>query len=401
MSAIYNGLDRVVRIGASLLTFFCMSKFYEFEVFGYYAFVYTISASICLIGHFGLEQLSPKLFSKETDSLTEVFLAKSIFSIPLLIVSLIVFKVIDFNVSFVFYFVVMIAAFFNYNSLIFNYLNQKGQIKNQLKITAITFVISGFIKSYAILLSSEYWLVLGILLDSLVPVMLFAWKSSLSLHIFKFLNSTFTLIAANAKTLMFLALSTLFIQMNLRLDSIMLNWLMTNQTELSLYSMALRLNDVAAVIVSVFVTAKSPLIFNAASDRTAIIYYKNLSFQIFIIVTSMLAINIFLGAYFISFVFGDLYLNSVYILSILLLSTLFGGISSVSALILVRTGLARSRMLAVMIALFVNLILSSSLIPVFQSIGSAVSNVVSNFVSMAIAVFAVLLMSRKSVDFSK
>lgn len=374
-------LIRIIKIGQSILTFFIMAGLIDKSEFGYYAFSYSIALSMVVLSYFGSEQYGLKTLAKSHLFIGRLLCTKLTFSIVFVVIFLCSSNYLFPGVSD--FFVVCLSVFilFNFELLIFNYFNVLNRLDLLVKNITTTFLITSGIKFYSLWLGNSEALYFSMALDSIIPFILFYFIALNSNHL-SFRKSTLSKFHSFFKKhqlkLFLLFLSTLLIQINIRVDSYFVSVYLGGK-ELSSYSMALKFNEVFAVLVSSNIALYSPSFYRSQSVLGLVGIARKIlivTFSLYVIAsTSLFLMFDIVNNYLLS---GEYY-ESKRIILILFVGTFFSGVSTIISMWYIYNGREASKTKRVLISLLINITLSYFLIPRFGVVGAAFVNLVINF----------------------
>jgi len=272
-------LIRVLKMTQSLLTFFIMAKLFGEEELGFYIYSFSIALSLIVLSYFGSEQLSLKLLSKSHLFIGRLIFLKFLFSIFTVTIYIYLIKnniVLDGDVSSAFVFFMCFYIIFNFELLIFTYFNTQGKLNVSLFSLSISFFITTSLKLFSLFYEQKNILYASISLDAGIPFFIFC---SYIYH-----NEHRLLLSINVRKLMFfikrnytqlvsLFIAALLIQINIRVDSYFVANFLGGES-LSNYSVAIKFNEVLAILISSIVALYSPTFFkcNSKKELTIVIY---------------------------------------------------------------------------------------------------------------------------------
>ncbi len=374
-------LIRFVKIGQSILTFFIMASILGKEDFGYYAFNYAIALSMIVLSYFGSEQYGLKALTKSKLFIGRLLVLKFLFSLVFSVLYLLISKLLTPDVRSFYVLLVVVHILFNFELLIFNYLNSMNRLDLLARNILISFFLSSIIKLYSLWLDDLDYLYIAIALDAIIPFLLFCYVSfgfgHLSLND-KVLSKFSLFFKRHRKKLFFLFLATILVQINIRLDSYFVS-VYLGGSQLSSYSIALKFNEVFAVLISSTIALYSPRFFRAVnSHELSVIARKIMLITLILYFFSMLIVFSLYGLIN-DYLLSGLYSEARNVIFILFSGTLFGGFSSIISMWYIYNGRESSKTKRVFCSLLINIILSMLLIPALGMIGAAIVSLIINF----------------------
>lgn len=393
VQALYNLIDRFLKITSGLATFVAMGKIYPIDVFGFYALVFSIAMSVSILTYVGLEQYSQKLLSIDYKHLYLISSIKFIVTVPIALLYFISVNFFIEEVGLLFSISMLFYVSFNFNTLIFNYLNQLRAYKMQVSISLITFVVTLPLKFLAVNYNFEGLLCISVVLDVVIPFVIYLYlivdlKDSQVYGIANFLKE-------HRKFIVPVFLSSVIVQINLRAESALLAKFMENTSDLSVYSLALRVADVVAVVISVLIATQTPLLYGIKTYSETISKFYKVVLSIVLFSFCVLTANYAIGGYVISSVFGVDYILVPYILNFIVLGMMLGGVSSLASIILIKYNYATWRLFSVLIGLLSTITFGVLLIPKFNLDGAAFTYVLSNMLMVVLSLYAVFTYKKR------
>lgn len=378
-------LIRGLKIGQSILTFFVMSKLFELYEFGYYAYAYSIALSLIVLSYFGSEQFGLKLLAKKPVFIGRLLLLKTIFSFVLSGFYFFFINNIVEGLETLFVFSMCLYIMCNYELLIFTYYNVVGKLDLLLINLLTSFLITTAIKFYSLIYFDKTFLYLAMFFDGAIPLFIFYIYLVKNNHLLIFrlrVKSFLSFFRTYYKVFIPLFIATLLVQLNIRIDSFFVSTYLGGE-ELSNYSIALKFNELFAILVSSTIAVYSPVFFRCKCVEALTSVISKIV-KLITIIYFISSIFIFLFYVEIDFYFFDSkYSEATEIILVLFLSTFFGGISSLVSLWYIYHGEEVSKARRVFLALILNLLLSLYLIPIMGVVGAALVNLIVS-VSLAI-----------------
>ncbi|OZQ83608.1 polysaccharide biosynthesis protein [Paenibacillus sp. VTT E-133291] len=191
----------------------------------------------------------------------------------------------------------------------------------------------------------------------------------------------------------YLILSGLMITLYMRLDQVMLGYMMDTKDELGIYSASARIAEMWYFVPMAVITSFRPVIMKKKNDEVGfldslqrlyqIIAWMGILFGIFIILLSKPIILI---------LYGTDYLDAAKILSVSVWAGTFAMLGSARSIWLVCQGLQKFTLAYTFGGLIVNVILNYLFIPIYGALGAAVATLASQF----FANIVVLLLFKKT-----
>jgi O-antigen/teichoic acid export membrane protein len=375
-------LIRGVKICQSLFTFYLLTTLFDKQTFGYYAYTYSIAMSFVVLSYFGSEQLGPKLLAKSQLFIGRLVVLKLFFTLILVVIFYSLVQSLYSVTTSDFILTLCVYMLFNMELLIFSYFNIRNKLSILMLITLGTFILTSIVKGLTLIDGKQEFLYLGIVGDVAIPLVTFLFylynNNSLSFDVKKtkfFYQRFFSNLAP-------LFLAAFLIQVNIRVDSYFISSFVGGEA-LSTYSIALKVNEVFAVLVSSTIAYFSPALFRSKNN----IQLNLVIFKVLKIISSLLIIAIIctfgLYDYVNQFVFDGEYSDVKKVLLILFVSTFFGSMSALVGLWFIYYKREKSKLKRILFALLLNLLISFLLIPTFGILGASITSLIVNF-SLAI-----------------
>lgn len=373
-------IERALRVISSVASFYFLSLFFSSDHFGYYAFVLAVSYSFSLLSYLGFDQLYPKYFAEKTLSLTNSLLFKFFVSLLFSLVFLLLF--VGYNkVDVAYVGALTISILLNNNSLIFSYYNSASKVSTLVLNTFISFFISLVLKIYAVEQENVYILYSSFVFEFFIGLIIFSIKECNLRELFSLLRirEGLEFVKINFKSIFYVFLSVLIIQINIRVDSFFIS-IYRSGVELSNYSLAIKINEVFAVVVSSFIATYLPRIYSSSNSFNAFLVVKKVIIIILLLTFFVSFLSYCFADYFITLFFDENYSLVASILSILVFCTCFGGISSVFGAFLIYQNKEKSRLLRVFLVTLTNIVLCYLLVMIYGVYGAALAGMISSFI---------------------
>lgn len=373
-------LERFLRVISSVISFYFLSLFHDSGSFGYYAFLLAISYSFTLLSYFGLDQLLPKYYANKVFDLSSSISLKFLFSLLFSLLFFLLFRDYE-SVDQSFVVLISLSILFNFNSLFFSFYNNCEKISDLFFVSFTSFAFSLLAKVYAFYSGEVLVLYFSFFLEFLVGFVIFFIKtcSFSDFNVRKNLESICKFLSENYSSIILVFVSVLFIQINIRTDSLIISLFGTG-VELSNYSLSLKLNEVFAVFISSLIASVLPRLYSSASSLEALMVVKKIVVNIFIITCFISVLSFLFVDYFVSIFFDEGYSSVGGILSILVFSTCFGGISSLFGAFLIYQKREKSRLFRVVAVTISNLLLCYILVHQYGVYGVAFAGAISSFI---------------------
>jgi O-antigen/teichoic acid export membrane protein len=179
-----------------------------------------------------------------------------------------------------------------------------------------------------------------------------------------------------------LIFSGFLVTVYMKIDQVMINH-MLGSYEVGIYSAAVQLSELWYFIPVVICSSIFPAILNA-KKQSQVIYYKRMKHLYFIMFWFSFFISIvmsFIGAYIISFLYGDDYYESTSVLYIHIWASIFVFIGVSNSKYMLAEGFQRLTLIGTLIGGIVNVALNLYLIPLYGVSGAAWSTLISYMLS--------------------
>lgn len=190
-----------------------------------------------------------------------------------------------------------------------------------------------------------------------------------------------------AKSLLFaswpMILSGFALMVQAKVDQVMLGQLVGDR-EVAYYNSALRIVEAAAVFAIILKSSFMPHIMNSRKQSEDLFWGKLQKFyQLNAVVSVPICLCLILGSYPIIFMtFGDAYLPSTVVLSVMALRIIFTHLGAARGIFLLSEDLLRYSALTMIVGTLVNIGLNYFLIPSFGGVGATVASLISFFITI-------------------
>lgn len=379
-NAVYILNERAIKVVSGFLSFYFLTLFFGADELGYYSFIMSLSYSFALLSYFGFDQLYPKYFAAKDITIHQSIFIKLFISILFIIVFWIISKSYD-KVDNYFLLFLSAAIFFNINSLIFAYFNNEGNVKELFYITVFVFIVSLLLKILSFYVFNKILLFFAFFIDSFGSFVLFLFKIGVAPRgwMENILKPSVSFIMRNKGGIFIVFMTTLVIQFNIRVDSYILS-IYKDGIELSNYSLALKFNEVFAVLISSIIASFLPVVYKCESSKSALVIVK----KVIIILLSLTLLSTILIYYIVGdlivLIFGQDYELAGELLIFLVFSSFFGGASSIIGVFFIFLKKELSRLYRVMMITISNVVLCLVFVEKYGAYGIAISSVISSLV---------------------
>jgi O-antigen/teichoic acid export membrane protein len=262
----------------------------------------------------------------------------------------------------------------------------ESQVQSKYTVWAQTgtFLLFAILKVALILyeapLASFAWLILGeAIVIALALVLIMGWRGK-SLSKLRF-------DICRAKTLLRdswpLLLSGMVLMVQGRIDQIMLGQ-MVGDLQVGYYSVALRMIETASMTAMMLHSSFLPSLVSA-KKRSEKLYLERLEafYGLNIIVSLFIGVPIAIfSPWIIQILYGEAYLPSALIMSIMTIRLLFAHIGLTRGIYLLNENLLKFSALTMVIGTVVNIILNIFMIPIFLAVGATFASLISFFVTI-------------------
>lgn len=194
----------------------------------------------------------------------------------------------------------------------------------------------------------------------------------------------------------YIMLSGLMITLFTRMDQLMLGYMMPTQTELGVYSAAVKIATMWYFVPMAIITSFKPLILNVNGsekktlDDTQLLYniiaWVGVFFGIFISIFSNLIVSI---------LYGEAYAKAGAILNISIWAGTFATLGSARSLWLVKEGLQKYSLYSTIIGAGTNILLNLMLIPLIGGYGAALATLATQIV---VNIFVFLIFKKTRIS---
>ena len=247
----------------------------------------------------------------------------------------------------------------------------------------IQLTISSCVKLYFILIKADFlWFVITFLIDnvSLAVSLLFAyWQRRIGIF---FSHFKYKIAKEMLRDSWPLILSSITVMVYLRIDQVMIKAIL-NETELGLYSAAVRLAEVWYIIPAIVTNSLFPAIINSKNISMQL-YYNRLQKLYALMVWMAIGIALpmtFLSDWLVTFLYGPSYLSTAGVLKIYIWGGVFVSLSAAFGKYLVNENLTKKYFYRVSLGAVVNILLNYYFIMKYGIRGAAIAFLVSVFVA--------------------
>ena len=373
------------------------ARYFGPELFGQFNYVLALVSIFTALSTLGLETLTVKyIIEKDYDEgmvLCTSFFLRIIGGIILTITSASVIQLIEPNARELHFLVLIMSFTMVVKSFeVIEYwirAHQKAKISSVIRIlvyifTAVLKLLVVYYSGNLIHLSLVY-MVDGIITGIALVIVYFKIREEKSIW-----RVNLHYAAKILSKCWYLILSGLMVTLYMRIDQVMLGYLIQDRSEIGYFSAAVRIAEMWYFIPMAVITAFTPVIMNKKkTDQNGYIKSVQLLYSIMAWMGICFGIVIlFLSKPIIEIIYGQEYLKAATILSISIWAGTFAMLGSARSIWLICEGLQKYTLIYTFGGLLINISLNILLIPHFGSHGAAISTLVSQFAtSIIILVF--------------
>lgn len=370
--------EKFVRIFVGFVLFALISRVLGPTEFGFLSYYQTIATMLLAITSLGFDNVLINKFhqSKDHDKIfSTAFWSRigcSIFVITIFIIGL-YFETSPLQNKMVLI-ACLISLVFQTQNTYFSYYQSQLKAAIITKVSLFSLVISSLFKVFLLYKKAGMlWFALSYSFDffvSFVFIMLISNKKKyISINLFYFRTSILKVLLKESWPII---ASSIIIVLYTRLDQIMI-MKMLGADSVALFSVAIKIAEAYIFIPAALVTSYYPLISRKTSRTNVIFYFDVVYFSAF-----FMGLLVAVSAYYlIPLMFGVHYLDSYYVMLILLLGTTFAVFGSACTNLMIIYGLTYLRLIRAIFGLLINFSLNLILIPRFGIIGAAFSSLIS------------------------
>lgn len=255
------------------------------------------------------------------------------------------------------------------------------------KITAIskivTMILMSLLKIYLIIIEADlYYFVISAFLDYVLLGLSLLFSFSFKLKSFSIQNFDRELIKPLIRSSWLLVIASLAVVLNMRVDQIMIKEFMGFE-QAGIYSAAVKFYESWAVFPNTLAISLLPAIIVLRKKNIAL--YKDRLVQLFRLVFWLSFIASCLISYFseelVSLTFGDKYSKAAEVIGIVMWSSVFMALGSVSARYFIVENMEKKILTRALLTTILNILLNLSLIPAFGLKGAAMSTLFCAIIS--------------------
>jgi O-antigen/teichoic acid export membrane protein len=370
--------EKFIRIAVGFVLFALISRVLGPTEFGLLSYYQTLATMLLAITSLGFDNILINEFNKKNthnEIFSTAFWARigiSIFVILLFIIG-IQFEDIPTDNKIILL-ICLTSLIFQSQNTYFSYFQSQLLASVVTKISLVSLLLSSAVKIYFIYVNADVkWFAFSYSFDFAVSCLLFVVISykrkyvNISLKYFS-LKQLINLIRSSWP----IVASSLIIVLYTRLDQVMI-MKMLGPDSVAIFSVAVRIAEAYLFVPAALVTSYYPLIARLP-DKNNVKFY----FDVVFFTSVIMAVGIAIVSYFlIPFMFGTHYQQSYYVLSVLLLGSIFAVFGSACTNLMIVYGLTYLRLIRAIVGLVINFGLNLLLIPKYGVIGAAVASLAS------------------------
>ncbi|MDA8760476.1 flippase [Amylibacter sp.] len=376
-------IERVIRLVVGLVVTVYVTRYLGPNLFGMLSFSLVILSFAAFLNHFGFPEILIREVTRKNDQFMEIvtaaisvrILGSLIFIFVMLLI--IIFQKSDTLILYIILISALSFVFTSFDSIqtIF-YVN--GDLKKISLARLLGFAISNLVKLALVFINAD-------LIFFAIPLILEAVVTSTVLSLFlsrqkvgSLVYPKLTLAISLIKMSLPLGLSVLIINLQLRVDQLMLKAFLSYE-EVGIYAISVRIVELWYVIPTVISTSLlSNFVDLRIRDFDQYTRYLRLTMHTVFWMSVIFCTGcILLSGTVIPIIFGTQYARSAEVITVLCWCTIFASHGSIAAIWQIAEDKQKYRLIIQFISLILNIILNIILIPKFGIFGAAYATVIS------------------------
>lgn len=393
------GGEKIIQILLSIFVGAIVARYLGPEQLGMMSYAFAFVGLFEIFGTLGLDAIVVRNIinnpERKSEYLGSTIILRLLGSLALLVFSMIGIIILRPGELIMYIFVAIIAGGYLVKSLGMIDLWFQSQVKSKFTAQSrlIAFVITSALKVLFVITQQPLIaFVLIFFLDAVIAatLLVFFYQKNGPISIFEW-RAKFETMKELLSDSWPLILSGVAVAMYMKIDQVMIGSMLGNE-DLGIYSVAVKLAETWYFLPMIITASVFPAILKA-KKKSKELYLARIqklydAFTWFTIPVSI--IIAILSPHIVGILFGDEFMQSSLILSILIFSGVFIFLGVASSKYLISENLTNVLFFRSLIGLFINILLNMILIPSYGIIGSAIATLVS----YAIATFSVLIWSR-------
>ena len=370
--------EKFIRIIVGFVLFALISRVLGPTEFGFLSYYQTIATMLLAITSLGFDNVLINKFHQRKDHdviFSTAFWSRigcSVLIIAIFFVGL-CFETSSLQNKFVLM-ACLVSLVFQTQNTYFSYYQSQLKAAIITKVSLVSLIVSSLVKIFLLYKGADVlWFAASYSFDFFVSfifiILLSNRKQYISVNISHFNIKMLKLLLRESWPII---ASSIIIVLYTRLDQIMI-MKMLGADSVALFSVAIRIAEAYIFIPAALVTSYYPLISRKTTKNNVLFYFDVVYFSAF-----SMALLVAISAYYlIPLMFGMHYLDSYYVMLILLLGTTFAVFGSAFTNLMIIYGLTYLRLVRAVFGLLINFSLNIILIPRFGIIGAAFSSLIS------------------------
>lgn len=378
--------EQFLRIVSGVFVGIYIARYLGPERFGILSYILAISTFITAISRLGMDAILVRELVSAPEKKQSLMGTAFWMMIVAALVSFIVVEAVIWNASETFeikiYTSIIAASVFFTSFLVVDfYFQSQVKAKYSAICKSLALFLVSVLKLFLIFIQADLiWFVVAFLLDSVVLAIIFFIAAIKSKEIIFFSVFCWAEAKQMLKSAWPMVMGAVAIQLYMRIDQVMIRNMLGLQ-EVGVYSAAVRIYEAWAIVIALVTVSLLPAIIKL-KQGSLVEYHKRLR-QLFrlVIWLSVLsaAVVTMLSDYLMLFAFGVEYKDSAPVLDIIMWTSVFAAMGSVSARYFNAEKMERKFALRTALAVVINIGLNFVLIPIYGIKGAAIATLVCTF----------------------
>jgi len=378
--------EQFLRIVSGVFVGIYIARYLGPERFGILSYILAISTFITAISRVGMDAILVRELVSAPEKKQSLMGTAFWMMIVAALVSFIVVEAVIWNTSETFEIkiytsIIAVSVFFTSFLVVDFYFQSQVKAKYSAICKSLALFLMSVLKLFLIFIQADLiWFVVAFLLDSVVLAIIFFIAAIKSKEIIFFSFFCWTEARQMLKSAWPMVMGAVAIQLYMRIDQVMIRNMLGLQ-EVGVYSAAVRIYEAWAIVIALVTVSLLPAIIKL-KQGSLVEYHKRLR-QLFrlVIWLSVLsaAVVTMLSDYLMLLAFGVEYKNSAPVLDIIMWTSVFAAMGSVSARYFNAEKMERKFALRTALAVVINIGLNFVLIPIYGIKGAAIATLACTF----------------------
>lgn len=381
-------LEQFLKMFSGIFVGIYMARYLGPEKFGVLSYIMALSAFFITIARMGMDSVLVRELTKQPERKEQLLGTAFWMMMPIALlcytILLVITAITNESLEIKIFTLIIGTSILFTPSLLFDYLYQSEiRAKRSTYAKVFTLFITSILKLLLIFQGSDFfWFVIVTVLDQAI-LAIFLFVSFIATHKFNFINKFSISYAKELSSSVWpVILASLAVLIYMRIDQIMIRE-MLGLEEVGLYSAASKLLGAWIVVPYTVSISLLPAIVKLKHNNH--INYEKCLAQLFgatIWLCIMVSLFItFFGEYLIALTFGDSYRESALVAILLMWSSVFVSMGSISARYFTVEKMERKIAFRTVFSACINVVLNFFLIPIYGIKGAAIATLITNFIS--------------------